>query len=311
VPASAYIPPSAGAARLARVTSRRCPRTAARFSGHSRRIHADNVGGAVTAVPQRIRRGERRFVRPEQPPARDLKRSDAVGARFGRQSRATVADEAADRQRDRRQADPALANLPSRRRQPAWPARVWAVATEVILFLAGTIATMVTTYASLTLGQRMPVVAGRHVLLTGAVLPVIQAAATLVSVLVALDRRLTLLAVSVVPLIALATRLLRPCDAGRLARAARLSGARLRIAIEEHGAGRQLMRVRLLAPGAVARPRAPRTRGGRARRSCSRPQELHGDGVGGAVRGQTPCISSWTRGYLEPCTAVRARCDES
>ena len=118
----------------------------------------------------------------------------------------------------------------------------WVVAAEVAIFLAGTIAAMITTYASLTLGQRMTwSLAGdlfRHLqrlsllfhtkreagdliervttdsysvdtLLTGAVLPTIQAVATLASVLVvmlALDWRLTLLAVSVVPLIALTTR---------------------------------------------------------------------------------------------------------
>jgi ATP-binding cassette subfamily B protein len=118
----------------------------------------------------------------------------------------------------------------------------WVVAAEVVLYLAGTLAMMVTTYASLTLGQRMTwSLAGdlfRHLqrlsllfhtkreagdliervttdsysvdtLLTGAVLPTIQAVATLASVLVvmvAIDWRLTLLAVSVVPLIAITTR---------------------------------------------------------------------------------------------------------
>jgi ATP-binding cassette subfamily B protein len=118
----------------------------------------------------------------------------------------------------------------------------WVVAAEVAIFLAGTIATMATSYASLTLGQRMTwSLAGdlfRHLqrlslqfhskreagdliervttdsysvdtLLTGAVLPAIQAFATLVSVLavmLALDWRLTLLSVSVVPLIALTVR---------------------------------------------------------------------------------------------------------
>ncbi|HYM54056.1 MAG TPA: ABC transporter ATP-binding protein [Solirubrobacteraceae bacterium] len=118
----------------------------------------------------------------------------------------------------------------------------WVVASEVVIFLAGTIATMITNYTSLTLGQRMTwSLAGdlfRHLqrlsllfhtrreagdliervttdsysvdtLLTGAVLPTIQAVATLASVLVvmlALDWRLTLLAVSVVPLIALTAR---------------------------------------------------------------------------------------------------------
>jgi ATP-binding cassette, subfamily B, bacterial len=118
----------------------------------------------------------------------------------------------------------------------------WVVAAEVVLFLAGTVASMTTSYASLTLGQRMTwSLAGdlfRHLqrlslqfhsrreagdliervttdsysvdtLLTGAVLPTIQALATLASVLVvmlALDWRLTLLSVSVVPLIALTVR---------------------------------------------------------------------------------------------------------
>ena len=118
----------------------------------------------------------------------------------------------------------------------------WVVGAEVAIFLAGTVATMVTSYASLTLGQRMTwSLAGdlfRHLqrlslqfhskreagdliervttdsysvdtLLTGAVLPAIQAFATLVSVLavmLALDWRLTLLSVSVVPLIALTVR---------------------------------------------------------------------------------------------------------
>ncbi len=118
----------------------------------------------------------------------------------------------------------------------------WVVAAEVVLFLAGTIAAMFTTYTSLTLGQRMTwSLAGdlfRHLqrlsllfhtkreagdliervttdsysvdtLLTGAVLPTIQAVATLASVLVvmlALDWRLTLLAISVVPLIVITAR---------------------------------------------------------------------------------------------------------
>jgi ABC-type multidrug transport system fused ATPase/permease subunit len=118
----------------------------------------------------------------------------------------------------------------------------WVVAAEVVIFLAGTVASMVTSYASLTLGQYMTwALAGdlfRHLqrlsllfhskreagdliervttdsysidtLLTGAVLPVIQAIATLASVLVvmlALDWRLTLLSISVVPLIALTVR---------------------------------------------------------------------------------------------------------
>jgi ATP-binding cassette subfamily B protein/subfamily B ATP-binding cassette protein MsbA len=120
---------------------------------------------------------------------------------------------------------------------------VWIVVAEIVLFLASTFASMVTSYASLTLGQYMTWSLGgdlfRHLqrlsllfhnkreagdliervttdsysvdtLLTGAVLPMIQAVATLVLVLVvmiALEWRLTLLAVSVVPLIVLATRL--------------------------------------------------------------------------------------------------------
>ncbi len=119
---------------------------------------------------------------------------------------------------------------------------VWVVVAEVLIFLVSTLASMVTSYASLTLGQYMTwSLAGdlfRHLqrlsllfhtkresgdliervttdsysidtLLTGAVLPVIQALATLVSVLVvmlALDVKLTFLAISVVPLIILATR---------------------------------------------------------------------------------------------------------
>jgi ATP-binding cassette, subfamily B, bacterial len=130
---------------------------------------------------------------------------------------------------------------------------VWIVVAEVVIFLAGTFASMITSYLSLTLGQYMTwALAGdlfRHLqrlsllfhtkreagdliervttdsysidtLLTGAVLPVIQAAATLVSVLIvmfAIDWRLTLLAASVVPLIALSTRLF----AGPLRRRAR------------------------------------------------------------------------------------------
>lgn len=118
----------------------------------------------------------------------------------------------------------------------------WVVAAEVVIFLAGTVASMITSYASLTLGQYMTwALAGdlfRHLqrlsllfhskreagdliervttdsysvdtLLTGAVLPVIQAIATLASVLavmLALDWRLTLLSISVVPLIALTVR---------------------------------------------------------------------------------------------------------
>ena len=119
---------------------------------------------------------------------------------------------------------------------------VWVVAAEVVIFLASTLASMVTSYASLMLGQYMTwSLAGdlfRHLqrlsllfhnkreagdliervttdsysvdtLLTGAVLPMIQAVATLVLVLVvmvALEWRLTLLAVSVVPLIMVTTR---------------------------------------------------------------------------------------------------------
>jgi ATP-binding cassette, subfamily B, bacterial len=118
----------------------------------------------------------------------------------------------------------------------------WVVAAEVLIYLAGTIAAMTTQYASLVLGQYMTwSLAGdlfRHLqrlsllfhtrreagdliervttdsysidtLLTGALLPVIEAVATLASVIIvmsALDWRLTLLAISVVPLILLATR---------------------------------------------------------------------------------------------------------
>ena len=119
---------------------------------------------------------------------------------------------------------------------------VWVVVAEVVIFLVSTLAAMSTSYASLTLGQYMTwSLAGdlfRHLqrlsllfhtrreagdliervttdsysvdtLLTGAVLPVIQAVATLVSVLVvmlALDVKLTFLAISVIPLIIIATR---------------------------------------------------------------------------------------------------------
>ena len=119
---------------------------------------------------------------------------------------------------------------------------VWVVVAEVLIFIASALASMITSYASLTLGQYMTwSLAGdlfRHLqrlsllfhnkreagdliervttdsysvdtLLTGAVLPVIQAVAMLAGVLVvmiALEWRLTLLAVSVVPLILLATR---------------------------------------------------------------------------------------------------------
>ncbi len=118
----------------------------------------------------------------------------------------------------------------------------WVVAAEILIYLAGTIAAMTTQYASLTLGQYMTwSLAGdlfRHLqrlsllfhtrreagdliervttdsysidtLLTGALLPVIEAVAMLGSVILvmsALDWRLTLLAVSVVPLILIATR---------------------------------------------------------------------------------------------------------
>ncbi len=119
----------------------------------------------------------------------------------------------------------------------------WVVAAEVVIYLAGTAAAMITSYASLMLGQRMTwSLAGdlfRHLqrlslqfhsrreagdliervttdsysvdtLLTAAVLPMIQAVATLISMLVvmlALSWELTLLAISVVPLIALTARL--------------------------------------------------------------------------------------------------------
>ncbi len=145
---------------------------------------------------------------------------------------------------------------------------VWVVVAEVVIFLASTVASMITSYASLTLGQRMTwSLAGdlfRHLqrlsllfhtkreagdliervttdsysvdtLLTGAVLPVIQAVATLASVLVvmsALDWRLTLLAVSVVPLIVLTTRFFgRPMR--ERARAQRDSEGRMASVVEQ------------------------------------------------------------------------------
>jgi ATP-binding cassette, subfamily B, bacterial len=119
---------------------------------------------------------------------------------------------------------------------------LWVVASEVVIFLAGTLTSMVTNFASLTLGQRMTwSLAGdlfRHLqrlslmfhskrevgdlmervttdsyaidtLMTGVVLPMLQAVVTLVSVFAimwALEWRLTLLAVAVVPLIALTVR---------------------------------------------------------------------------------------------------------
>ncbi len=119
---------------------------------------------------------------------------------------------------------------------------VWVVAAEVAIFLAGTVATMVADFLSLELGQKMTwSLAGdlfRHLqrlsllfharravgdliqrvtsdcysidtLLTGAVLPAVQALITLIAVFVvmwALQWQLTLLAVGVVPLIVLAVR---------------------------------------------------------------------------------------------------------
>ncbi|HWX75024.1 MAG TPA: ABC transporter ATP-binding protein, partial [Solirubrobacteraceae bacterium] len=118
----------------------------------------------------------------------------------------------------------------------------WIVGAEVAIFLAGTVARMASDFFSLKLGQQMTwSLAGdlfRHLqrlslmfhsrravgdliqrvtsdcysidtLLTGAVLPAVQALATLVAVFVvmwALDWHLTLLAVGVVPLIVLAVR---------------------------------------------------------------------------------------------------------
>jgi ATP-binding cassette, subfamily B, bacterial len=119
---------------------------------------------------------------------------------------------------------------------------VWVVVVEVVIFLAGTLATMAADFFSLKLGQQMTwSLAGdlfRHLqrlslqfhtkravgdliqrvtsdcysidtLLTGAVLPAIQALLTLVAVFVvmwALEWRLTLLALGVVPVIFLAVR---------------------------------------------------------------------------------------------------------
>jgi ATP-binding cassette subfamily B protein/subfamily B ATP-binding cassette protein MsbA len=119
---------------------------------------------------------------------------------------------------------------------------VWVVIAEVAIFLAGTLSTMAADFFSLKLGQQMTwSLAGdlfRHLqrlsllfhtkravgdliqrvtsdcysidtLLTGAVLPAIQALITLVAVFVvmwALEWRLTLLAIAVVPLIFLAVR---------------------------------------------------------------------------------------------------------
>jgi ATP-binding cassette subfamily B protein/subfamily B ATP-binding cassette protein MsbA len=119
---------------------------------------------------------------------------------------------------------------------------LWIVGAEVAIFLAGTLASMASEFFSLKLGQKMTwSLAGdlfRHLqrlsllfhsrqavgdliqrvtsdcysldtLLTGAVLPALQAFGTLVAVFVvmwALDWHLTLLAVGAVPLIALAVR---------------------------------------------------------------------------------------------------------
>jgi ATP-binding cassette subfamily B protein/subfamily B ATP-binding cassette protein MsbA len=119
---------------------------------------------------------------------------------------------------------------------------VWVVVAEVVIFLAGTLANMAADFFSLKLGQQMTwSLAGdlfRHLqrlsllfhskravgdliqrvtsdcysidtLLTGAVLPAIQAMIMLVAVFVvmwALDWRLTLLAIAVVPLILLSVR---------------------------------------------------------------------------------------------------------
>ena len=118
----------------------------------------------------------------------------------------------------------------------------WVVASEVIIFLAGTLASMASDFTSLKLGQQMTWSMAtdlfRHLqrlslrfhtkrpvgdliervtddcysidtLVTGAVLPVVHAVITLVSVFVimwALEWRLTLLAVGVVPFIALTVR---------------------------------------------------------------------------------------------------------
>jgi ATP-binding cassette, subfamily B, bacterial len=119
---------------------------------------------------------------------------------------------------------------------------VWVVLVEVAIFLAGTLATMASDFFSLKLGQQMTWSLAadlfRHLqrlsllfharravgdliqrvtsdtysidtLLTGAVLPALQALGTLVAVFVvmwALDWHLTLLALGVVPLIVLAVR---------------------------------------------------------------------------------------------------------
>jgi ATP-binding cassette, subfamily B, bacterial len=119
---------------------------------------------------------------------------------------------------------------------------VWVVASEIVIFLAGTIASMASDFASLKLGQEITwSLAGdlfRHLqrlsllfhtkravgdliervttdcysidtLVTGALLPMMQAMLTLVSVFLimwALEWRLTLLAVGVVPFIVLTVR---------------------------------------------------------------------------------------------------------
>lgn len=118
----------------------------------------------------------------------------------------------------------------------------WVVASEVVIFLAGTLAGMASEFTSLKLGQEMTWSLAadlfRHLqrlslifhtkravgdliervtddcysidtLVTGAVLPVLQALITLVSVFLimwALERRLTLLAVGVVPFIIVTVR---------------------------------------------------------------------------------------------------------
>jgi ATP-binding cassette, subfamily B, bacterial len=144
-------------------------------------------------------------------------------------------------------------NVIGNHRTPHWLAQIpgadsrhglllWVVGTEVGLFLASTLASMVSEFYSLKLGQQMTwSFAGdlfRHLqrlsllfhtrravgdliqrvtsdsysidtLLTGAVLPAIQAFITLVAVFVvmwAIDWRLTLLAVAVVPMIVLSVR---------------------------------------------------------------------------------------------------------
>jgi ATP-binding cassette, subfamily B, bacterial len=145
---------------------------------------------------------------------------------------------------------------------------IWVVIAEIAIFIAGTLATMITSYSSLMLGQYMTwSLAGdlfRHLqrlsllfhtkreagdliervttdsysvdtLLTGALLPVIQAVATLGSVLIvmlALDWRLSLLAVSVVPLIFIATRLFAP-PLRRRAREQRDSEGRMASVVEQ------------------------------------------------------------------------------